>query len=99
LKCYDYARELDSRHPDLRRQIGRIVDNSLLPTNGQKVLPCGPFNKNDGCPHSGVASLCHPGPVGMSIHACTLCYFCLGGLFNFHRQTNCPLLAIMNSAL
>lgn len=98
-KCYDYARELDSKHPDLRRLVGRIVDNSKLNAHGQKILPCGAFNKNDGCPHKGLANFCHPGPVGVSIHACTLCYFSLGGLFNFHRQTECPLLETVYTSL
>ena len=94
-KCYDYAREIDTKHPDLRRMFGRIVSTKSVGMDGQKVLPCGPFNKNDGCPHMGLTGVCHPGPVGVSIHACSLCYFCLGGLFNFHRQTNCPLLATL----
>jgi hypothetical protein len=94
-KSYDYARELDTKHPEFRQMVGRIVDNGQLPTSGQKVLPCGSYNKNDGCSHKGLSNICHPGPVGFSIHACSLCYFCLGGIFNFHRQTSCPLLSTL----
>ena len=64
-KSYDYAREMDTKHPDFRRIIGRIVDNKMLPVDGQKVLPCGPFNKNDSCPYAGLSNVCHPGPVGV----------------------------------
>lgn len=94
-KSYDYARELDVKYPDFRRMMGRTVLNQL-PVGNQKVLPCGPYNKNDSCPHKSADSILHAGPVGMSIHACSLCYFCLGGLFNFHRQDRCPLLNTFN---
>jgi len=62
------------------------------------LIPCDLFNRDNSCQFPADA-LGHLDCKNIQrVHSCTICYFTLGGMINMHRQTECPLLALVNCA-
>ena len=93
--CYLY------RYPGLRRIVGRLV-KSVLPdpikSVGSIMIPCDSFNRDNSCPYPSDAIGHLDARHVQRIHSCTICYLTLGGMINIHRQTECPLLSLIDCA-
>ena len=89
------------RYPGLRRIVGRLV-KSVLPdpikSVGSIMIPCDSFNRDNSCPYPSDAIGHLDARHVQRIHSCTICYLTLGGMINIHRQTECPLLSLIDCA-
>jgi len=92
-----YAKELDKRFPDVRKVMGRLVKTAVSDQFPDRVyVPCDKYNQlGDDC---GTPFVYQDARGNWRIHACTICYFTMGGMINLHRQTRCPLLSLLKTS-
>ena len=62
------------------------------------LVPCDLYNSDEGCqfPADAIGHL--DAKHVQRVHSCTICYFTFRGMINLHRQTQCPLLNMVNFA-
>jgi len=96
-KCaHSYAAELDSRFPDCRKVMSKMVRTAIPDPRIDKdkpYVPCDLYNQDNSCMMGMIHIDAH---ANGRIHSCSLCYFAMAGMINHHRQNQCPLLSLLD---